>query len=443
MLVPKLDKRLPQVALCFGVFVVSLAWFWFWRPCGFYGGDWELVERAILQGEWFMNRELLSTAAMQLSRRLVCPLFGWPVSWAISLVSCLAGAVTAAVLWKIVQTWEHPVSAFFLALCSGYALLFHGAIESYALPTCFLALWIWVVQGVEERGWPSWLLPICFAGMICFHLVASFFLPALCLSFWIYRRRILKQEWRYWAGAMAVAAGVYLFTDVLKIGRGYGFEGAWEDYMAPGKENFGPLLSCSRLGIIFYFLWMGTLITLPLALAEVLKRRSDTFTLQVGTLALCGLGFVFTFHPDLGYEDWDLFLLPSLPLAVLGARFAAASPRRAAFATVWVAAFLCVWFPRIPVWADLPHRGLARVAIRNLPADSEVKIDDRYPVEENQLLVQGGMHTLSVRKPGYRVRWRSFLVSPGDSILISLPQADLPGPYAEKIRALLEEDDRQ
>jgi len=422
------------------LFLVALAWYWFWRPYGlWYGGDSEYLDRQVNGGLWFRKRELLAVAAMQLSRQIVTLHLGWPVSWAISLVSCLAGATATAVLWRYARDFEHRVLTFVLVLSSGYLLLFHGSIESYALPTCLLAVWILAIHRVDGGKWPTWTIPFAFAGMFWCHVIALFLFPSLVLSAWLYRNRIREEGWGYWLLALFGAGWVYVFTDILNIGEGLGFEGTFHLFADSGEKEFGPFLSLKHIEIKACFLWVGAHLSLPFALAAVWRNRSNREVQQVATMAVCGLVFWAVFHPDTGYRDWDLFLLPSLPVAVLGARFVARSPRRVLFTTVWVVAFFAVWTPRVPYWARLSERGLAEVAVSNFPEDRTVKLDNRYVVPGSRFRTQGGEHSLSVLKRGELTTTTTFAVSPGDEIELDLPIRSVPAPFADEIRALEEE----
>ncbi|MCA9428208.1 MAG: hypothetical protein KC994_24220, partial [Candidatus Omnitrophica bacterium] len=118
-----------------GVFILSLLWFWFWRPYGYYGGDSEFLDRQVNNGLWFRKREVLAVAAMQLSRQIFTLQFDWPVSWSISMVSCLAGSVSVTLAWLLCRNEDRGALRFILILTSGYILLYHGSVESYALPT--------------------------------------------------------------------------------------------------------------------------------------------------------------------------------------------------------------------------------------------------------------------------------------------------------------------
>lgn len=424
-----------EILLSLGIFLLAFLWFWFWRPYGFYGGDSEYLERQINGGLWFRKREPLAVAAMQLSRQVLTLRLGWPTSWSISFASCLFGALSVLVLRKVTAGWQRPWLGFLLTLCSGYLLLYHGSIEAYALPTLFLSLWILAIVRVEQGRWASWSIPAVFAGMVWCHFMGFFLLPALAFSAWVYRERV-RTDWAYWVAALGVAMGVYVTTTWLRVGQGLGFEGVGVLFADTVEKDFGPFLSLKHLTIKAYFLWVGTGLTLPFAVIAVWRNRRNPDILQIAALALCALGFLVGFHPDTGYRDWDLFCFPSLPLAVLAARFVSQSSHPRSFAAVWLLAFLSVWTPRIPVWANLSNRGLAEVRIVNFPADRSIRVDQRYDVPNSTFRIQGGAHTVSVMKGGERTLFKQFTVSPGDRIELEVPVESVPVPFAEKIRAL-------
>lgn len=420
------------------VFLLAFAWFWFWRPYGFYGGDSEYIERQVNGGLWFRKREPLAIAAMQLSRQFFTLRLGWPVSWSISFVSCLCGALSVVALRRIAAGWQRPFLGFALALCSGYLLLYHGSIEAYALPTLALSLWVLALFEIEKGNWPTWTIPAAFAAMVWCHFMGFFLFPALLYSAWIYRDR-LKTERGYWAAALAAAFGVYAMTKWLRVGQGLGFEGVGVLFADTGEKDYGPFLSLTHLKIKSYFLWVGTHLTLPFAAMAIWKGRKNAAILQIGAISLCALGFLVVFHPDTGYRDWDLFAFPSLPLAVLGAWYVAQSKHPKVFACVWFLAFLAVWAPRVPVWANLSDRGLAEVRILNFPEDRSIRVDERYQVPKASFYVQGGTHTISAVKRGEQTLFKQISVSPGDEIDLEVPVESIPVPFAEEIRKLTEE----
>jgi hypothetical protein len=362
------------------------------------------------------------------------------VGEAISLVSCLEGAFATVVIWKICQTLRHPKLAFAVALSSGYLLLFHGSTEVYALPTAILALWILAIQRVDRGEWPALALPMVFAFMAWTHLVTFFLFPSLVLSGWLYRERIASRDLRYWIEGPMIACGVLVLFPIIEMNLD-------ADLMHPLNEIFGPpkigtyypFFSMEHLWLKLSFLWIGTGVVLPFALLALWRNRTDRVVLQIGSLSLCALVFFVAFHPDLGYDDWDLFLFPSLPISILGAYYISQSNRRHSLAAVVMAVFLTIWIPRVPVWARLQERGLSKVAIDKFPTDARVLLDDRYPVEHSALWVGGGMHTLSIHRSGDLVRWKVFRTAPGETLSVSLPEERVSGPFASQVHAMAAE----
>lgn len=407
------------------IFLLALSWFWYWRPYGFYGGDSEYLDRQIEQGTWFRKREPLAVAAMQVSHQIMTPLLGWPVAWSISLASCLSGATAVVVLRRISQRLPQPRLTLTLLLSSGYLLLFHGHIEAYALPTLLLSVWILVIHKVDADEWRSGTLMLTFAAMAWCHTMTVALTPALLVGAFLYRHQ-LRSEWRLWVLGVALLTGLYVFTDVLRIGHGPGFETLPQFLESSAPKEYGPLLSLKHLRIKAEFLWTGTHLSLLAAVVWSWRHWKEPVTLQVVSLALSALGLWFFLHPDAGELDWDLFLLPSLPVAYLGARYVAISPKPLLTATLWFAAFLTIWIPRIPVWADLPERGLAKVRLEGYSEDLRLKLDDRYDIHSDHLHIQGGMHTLARMASGERTRWRVFMVSPGEEKTIRVPEPTVP-----------------
>lgn len=407
------------------VFLLAFSWFWFWRPYGFYGGDSEYLDRQIEQGIWFRKREPLAVAAMQLSNQMVKPVLGWPTPWCISLTSCFFGAVGVVVLKRLCQRLPNPQLTLALLLSSGYLLLFHGHVEVYALPTLLLAIWILAIHKTEACEWESGSLMLAFTGMAWCHTMAIALFPALLAGFLINRQRI-HQEWRLWVLGLSLLAGLYVFTDILHIGHGPGFETLPQFLDTSVPKEYAPLLSLKHLKIKAEFLWIGTHLSLIAAVAWIRCSGMDRVTIQVMCLAVCSLGLWFFLHPDAGEMDWDLFLLPSLPVAYLGARYVVSCRWKAACSVLWFTAFISIWGARIPVWANLSQRGLAEVTLEGYTEGLRLKLDDRYEIVSSTIKVQGGIHTISRLASGERTRWRGFIASPGDDLRVRVPEPTVP-----------------
>ena len=425
------------------VMVLSFCWFWFWRPYGFYGGDSEFLDRQVNGGLWFRKRELFAVAAMQICRQIFTLHLGWPVGWSISLASCLAGTFSVVLAWWMYSEKKEGIRELLLVLCSGYLLLYHGTIESYALPTAILMLWIYSIDRVAKNKWPTYTIAFSFVLMAWCHLMAFFLFPSLLATVWFYREQIRKKDWPFWFLAAVLGGWLYVFIDVLQIGQGegFGFRDLFYHTHMPGTKDTGTFLTLQHLKIKLYFLWVSTHITLPFALMGFWKERGNPFVVQVGGMLVGALVMVVFFHPDCGYDDWDLFLLPSLPAAVLGARCVVQMKWRNGISVIWVLAFLSLWVPRIPVWARLSERGLATVELSPFPGDRQVywvhgESQHYYLVPDSTFRVPGGTHKIAVKKRGYVTQFESFEVHPGDQIELTVPIKDIEVPFAERIRKL-------
>jgi hypothetical protein len=426
-------------------FTGAFAWFWFWRPYGLFGGDSEILERAIFHGEWAWKREPLTVALLQLNHQFLSNWLGWPVGNAMSLVSCLAGAGGVLALKLGTRDRKNSQLTWILLLFSGFTLNFYGAIEVYALPTAMIALWILAIQRVGEGSWPNWTIPMAFAGTCLAHLFGVLLFPSLLVSVYFLLARMNRRDrWIWFEWIMAVPV-IVLMVGILYQQERNSLTTLIDDALNPGptNESFLPLWSLKHITIKGYFLWLGTGIALPFAVWKVWRDRYDPVTLQVAVMAGMALVFLALFHPDLGYDDWDLFLFPSLPVAFLAAPVVAQSPKRVILSTIWIGIFITLWLPRIPFWANLSERGLAEVRILNPPADARVRLDDRYPVEGNRVWMGGGMHSLSVWRHGDRIRWKVFRVHPGEELEIRLPEGRAPGPFAEQIKRMQLERDEE
>jgi len=427
------------------IFVTAFFWFWFWRPYGLYGGDSEVLERSIYHGEWSMKREPVTATIFQLSHQILSRCLGWPVRNAISFVSCLAGAAGGLVLWHLTRDFRKPNLTWILLLCSGYILTFHGHIEVYAVPTALIAAWILAVQRVDKGLWPNWTIPVFFMVVSITHLFGLFILPSLLLGAYFYRAKMTLRDRLTWLECVVAIPILYMMVGYWDNKDGNGMGGMIVDALtgASANESFLPLYSVKHIAIKGYFLWIGTGVALPFAIWGAIRNRSNPVTLQVAVMAGMALVFLALLHPDLGYNDWDLFLFPSLPVAYLAAPVVAESTRWLVLSTLWIGIFINIWLPRIPLWANIPERGLAEVRIENLPNEGRVRLDDRYPVEKDRLWVGGGMHSLSIWRHGERIRWKVFQVHPGDRINIRLPEGRAPGPFAERIQQIQAEEEEE
>ena len=434
-----------SAATSFLIFIAAFAWFWFWRPYGLYGGDLEALEQTIYLGWWTWHREPLVVALLQLSHQLVTRWLGWPIGNSISLVSCLAGATTVLILWYATRGLRHPNLTWCLILCSGYTLNFHGAIEIYAIPTAMIAVLILSIHQVGRNAWPNQTIPLALLGLSVCHLFGVLLLPALLVSAYLHRARMTVRDRITWMECVILIPLVFLVISLWTHNEGNRFDNPIREFFCPieGLPSYLPIWSLKHLTIKGYFLGLGTGIALPFAIWRVWRDYRDTEIIQVAAIAGISLIFLSLFHPDIGYRDWDLFLFPSLPIAYLGAPVVAESSRRIMLSLIWIAVFFSMWLPRIPVWAQLSERGLAEVRIVNPPDSARLRLDDRYPVERTPFWVGGGIHSISVRRSGERIRWKVFQAHPGTVIHLRLPEGRVPGPFSDQIQRLKQESEEE
>lgn len=413
---------------CFLVPIAAFAMFWIFRPYGLFGGDSEIVERSIHGGAWFWQREPLTTAFLQSFNSGLSPL-GWTTDDAISLASCLAGAVGALALWKISQSFPRPHLGFAMLFCTGSTLNFYGSIEVYAPATACLC---WILYAVQQDR-PKAALGL-FALLGWLHPIAFFLSPAA--GFYAFQNRNRIES--YWA-CIPLALSVPFVGYILGWREGIGFENPLAEVAttSPTGVDLGPPWALKHLAVKAEFLWVATGLSLPLAAIAVYRVRDRTIRAWTGVAASL-LGFFVVFHPDLGRADWDLFLFPSIPVAVIAAAWVTRSRHAVAIAVVWIAAFLSIWAPTVPIWARFDERGTATVIVENWPADAKVRLNDRYRVRDKTFKVKGGFHSLSIERSGDLHRWRTFQANPGDTIRLRLPEERVAGPFATMVADLSE-----
>jgi hypothetical protein len=303
-----------------------------------------------------------------------------------------------------------------------------------------IAYMILAIHRVGNGDWPNWTIPVFFFGVVVSHLFGILLFPMLLVSAYIHRAKMTTRDCWTWLECVVAIPIIFIAVGVWDIQEGNGLGGLFEESLFPktAEMDFLPLWSIKHLTIKGFFLLIGTGITFPFAMWKIFRDHRDPETIQVAIIAVMSLSFLVLFHPDLGYNDWDLFLFPSLPIAYLAVSIVADSSRRLVLSILWIAVFLTIWIPRIPVWAYLSERGLAEVKIINLPNDARVRLDDRYPVEKNRIWIGGGMHSISVWRHGDRIRWKVFQVHPGDKIKIRLPETRVPGPFYDRIKSTTE-----
>lgn len=369
---------------------------------------------------------------MQIAHQLTRSMWGWPVAWGISLISALAGAAACCGLWELGrERYRNPMLPFLLVMASGFQILFYGHIEVYAVPTCALVFLIIVLRKIECGQWPPSSLLLIWSILLWCHLVALVLIPVLVFAAFQYKSSLFKGKIGF--AGLILPPVLFVLTDILQIGHGPGLKDLVASFFERHERMEAGLSFRDLVFMKVGFFWMATQISFPFAALALFRKPGDRFTQYMAILALCTLVFFVFFHPDAGKMDWDLFLLPSLPLAILGAEAVLQSRYRMVFIAGWIAAFLSVWIPRVPIWADLPNRSLGNVTLVDIPQGVNVRLDERYEIPGTSFRAPGGFHSLAVLFPGQRTRWKVFALKPGERLALNLPQTTAPvsRPHAE------------
>jgi hypothetical protein len=410
---------------------LGFAWFWFFRANGWNGGDSEQWEREITAGITWRKRQMLSFALMQASYQATHALWGWTAHLAINLTSCLAGAAALLILWRMLRegrAWGWP---FAIAATAGFAALFHGHIETYAMPATALLLHLLAVQRVVQGRWPLWTLPATFGLFAWFHLVAFFAAPAVVWVLWHeWRRRrggegVMALRGVGWGALPALALpAMLMLPDV-----GYG-EFVGSNFIAPPPELLArpwAVLTDVNVPTKLLFMVQNAGLAAPVALLVLWRvarwRRHRRDLMHLGAYLACFLGMTAIWRPDAGPLDWDLFSFPWIVAVVIVARAVMGLPARA-----WIVGALLgsniqllAWRP-LP-WAEVGNRGRATIELKlpaDLPASTKFLLDDRQPLGPLNRHIRAGAHWIRVvGAPGGGEPMRAMWLEPGDRVVWS------------------------
>ena len=187
-----------------------------WRNSGADGGD--LVTAAFFAGvphpTGYPTWTILSFAMTKL------PL--GTVAWRVTLFSALAGAVAAAILYRIVLRVSSALPASRAALAAGvgaFGLAFSRLAwsqsviaEVYALHLLFVALVLWLVLRWRDGDGSLPLAALVFGTGLGNHVTISFLAPSVAVLLWAGRRRLGVRPLLLSAGALLLGLGVYLYV---------------------------------------------------------------------------------------------------------------------------------------------------------------------------------------------------------------------------------------
>lgn len=420
---PRARSILPWIAIP----AISFAWFWFFRSQEYSGGDSEQYTREVSQGLWFRKRQMLSFALLRLAYIATHAAWGWTAELAFSLVSCLAGAAAMLIVWRMFAGRRNAAVSFVVVASGGFAAIFHGHIETYALPLAALFLHLLAVQRSSENRWPIWTLPATFLLAMLLHLVALFALPALAAvtALEIRRRGIGARDLAV-SGACALGGiAFWIALQWAKIGHGE-LEGgglihpmsslAMRPWLVFSQDEFVR----AKAG----FVWVNAGMTFALMPWVYAARVNDRATRHELLYFLCFVNFFLVWSPFAGERDWDLFSFPWAVGTVTLARWLLELRARAMWLGLALGSNFFLWIARPFHFAHLGERDHGTIVFENRSGQEILRalIDDRVPLErENRYLPAGG-HSVTLLVRGGKPIRRIVRIEPGRTYEMSLEE---------------------
>lgn len=416
----RLRAILPWVLIPLGTFL----WFWIFRAERWTGGDSEQYSRDIAAGMWLRKRQMLSFAALQFIHSIFHPLLGWSADLAFNFASCLSGAAAMTIAWRILRGrpgWPWPWIFFFAA---PFTTIFHGHIETYAMPAAALLLHLLAVQRSREDAWPLWTIAATYLLFALFHLVAFFLLPSLALILVLeaQRRGVRRADL---ALGLSALAGVPIFLWVLintNVGNGEMIGGATVHpvltLMLKPWKVFDQVYYPDKL----YFLALNTGLSLPFMLLAFWRGRNNRLSNYWLAHLVCFLNFFAIWRPFQRENDWDLFCFPWIVGSLALARSLMLLPRRAIIAGMVLGGDLILWSFRPLMFSSFARHEHGSICFQADPAEPLINalIDDRVGLEaENKFLRPGG-HIITIFETGHPPLRRIVRVEAGQTYRLRL-----------------------
>lgn len=421
------------------LFVLSLAWFWFWRSNQYTGGDSGQWDRTIFEGWWLQRRQMLSFVAMQATFQTMNALLGWSSRMAIALCSCLSGAFAVVIFWRMLRGRVAEGWALAAAVTAGFTTIYYGHIETYAMSVTAMLFHLLAVQRTCEGRWAPWTVAATFTLMLCFHLIAVFILPAAALVAVIetQKRRLGAKGYGRIALALSPVTLVWIvgFTDLAN----FAFDEAvkQEFFIAPPAELilkpwliFTHIDARGDLTIVHKFNFMVVnaglfAVLIPWAL---LRFRRQTVTLYFGAYLLCLLIWTAIWSPLQYAPDFDLFSFPW----VVGIALVALHITQLRGRAVWLGLILgsnaLLFLARPAVFAEIGHREEAKLHVADTPwaEGTTLFLDESFklPVGIYPHL-PARAHVFSVRRRGWPMIRRVVLIEEGETWRVEIGEQSL------------------
>lgn len=302
------------------------------------GYDW--LKHSVYQKNWTRYlREPMGTFILRTWVYWGMHWFHWAPYVSITMLTICCGLLSSALIYPVIKTLfgdEFAIPVFAFLLCTfGYAQVFTGNIEIYALLQCGLIIFLLTLVQYKHKNYPAWHVGFWFGILFCIHLSAGWWLPAFFLF------PLLKHKFSNYKNwiidsliATASMFGVCVLFGLFVLWYGYNldFYALWAHFwsdqvMLVGTDAamFRPLSDYSDpeyyLTMIneYYFMFSGgcvLLITLISAATQLNRFNKETFGLLI--LTLFYLVYSITWRPDRHFPaDWDLFSGLTIPFILL------------------------------------------------------------------------------------------------------------------------------
>ncbi len=284
------------------------------------GADGYYMAGLVESGSWnLFYRSLLTVVLHNIVYTILAPL-GFDAWNAIAFSSALAGAIAIQALYAI----RHDPLFLAINIFSGCFLVFVGHVENYAWVNMFFILCFLYMRKWFEEEKPLWPGAVFFV-LACFsHMLAVFYTPAMVYALWKNRRfnplETLVPLIVFTITLLTLNFLALAYESFPLLGTDNGLERLVPLFRKTFPNHYFTFFSWDHLKMLLYFHWRSSFLFLALEwpVLFLLRKRINTPYLQFLFIStLCGVAWTTIWHPDWGYNDWDLFGQFAIPLHVL------------------------------------------------------------------------------------------------------------------------------
>lgn len=247
-------------------------------------------------------------------------------------------SITAIVAARLFQRMSNRVLFILAVATGGYALLFLGYVENYALFVALVGIYSLCGVLIAERGAPKWLILLPASLACIFHIFGCFLLPAtivlLCLDTGVSRwlmKRPLKTKLLISIVALASLIAAYFCLRTANLQYRFVLLPLVPDPFTVDGYTLASLKHLTDFANLLLLLVPGLL---PLSVVALWSLRHGYTPRRFGWLLFLSgslLAAVFVINPGLGMaRDWDLLSFCGPPLLIALATIALRLPGRTA-----------------------------------------------------------------------------------------------------------------